>query len=337
MKILYVEDELSKNIPRITLLFSKYLGREAVRNLKSLEEDESGYGEDPEGIKRIVEETNLIEVEYRFPKALDKIVHNHQKYDLFIVDRNLIEGEYDCEEARGIDPSFDDVQCDKHVGREGDYLFYVLAFVKKTDVRRKFYFLTAYSDEQNQIRGSEIIGTLINLREFSESNLIEKGNVDDFKRLQDIIENNKILNLKNENMRYLNILRTNINNEASEDFMGVLKNKDDKNRDVIKDNLTKIRIIYERILRTCSEIIPNMKANCTNQYGNIVLSGQTITWLHDNGHIDDIARQFCYTVNKIGSLGPHPNGNPSTDTVNAIVYSLKDIIARFGNICDRYS
>lgn len=335
MKILYVEDELSKNIPRITLLFSRYLGGERVNNLNALEDDESGYGADPEEIKSIVEETNLIEIEYRFPKALEKVIHHYEKYDLFIVDRNLIEGGYECEEVRKIDPDFDDARCEQYIGREGDYLFYVLTLAKKVEVREKFYYLTAYSDEQDQIRCSEIIGELINLRKFSESNLIEKGNSDDLKRLRGVIENNKNLNLQNENMRYLNILRVNIGNDMAEFFLGVLKKKDDKNMDVIKDNLTKMRIIYEEILNTCSKMIPDMKANCTNQHGKIVLGHQTIDWLYRNEHRNDIIKQFCYTVNTIGSLGPHSNGKPTTDTVNALLYCLKDIITWFGGICHR--
>lgn len=330
MKILYVEDELSKNIPRIISLFSGYMGKEMVRDLKALEEDESGRGGEPEKIKEIVEKTNLIEVEYYFPKVLDKIIHHCERYDLFIVDRNLLEGEYECQEVEKIDPNFNEDLCIEYMKREGDYLLHMLLFTKNADVKRKFYYLTAYSGEQDEIRRSEIIGKLIDLKKFGENNLIEKGNTDDIKKLQHIIENNKILNLQNENMRYLTILRTNINDRAWDDFVGVLKRKDDKNTGVIKDNLTKMRIIYEQILTACSGIIPDMKPNCADQYGKVVLGRQTIEWLYDNGHIDDIIREFCYTVSKIGSMGPHPNGKPTTDTVNALVYSLKDIITWFG-------
>ncbi|WP_207680782.1 hypothetical protein [Desulfonema magnum] len=70
MKILYVEDELSRNIPGIIRLFEKYLGKKKIRRLKELEEDESGYGAEPDEIKGIVEETNIVEVEYRFPARI---------------------------------------------------------------------------------------------------------------------------------------------------------------------------------------------------------------------------------------------------------------------------
>ena len=70
MKILYVEDELSKNIPRIIRLFQKYLGEERIRELEAIEHDESGFGGRPEDIKQIVELCNKIEIEYTFSNAL---------------------------------------------------------------------------------------------------------------------------------------------------------------------------------------------------------------------------------------------------------------------------
>ena len=100
MKILYVEDELSKNIPRLIRLFSKYLSKKEIKNLKALEADETGYGAEPEEIKNIVEKTGLIEIEYRFPDALREVIHNSEKYALFIVDRNLSEIEYEYDELK---------------------------------------------------------------------------------------------------------------------------------------------------------------------------------------------------------------------------------------------
>lgn len=203
MKILFVEDELSKNIPRITSLFSKYLGKNTVKKLNALEADESGYGAAPEEIKEIVEATNLIEVEYRFPEALRKIIQSYDKYALFIIDRNLVEGEYEFDEVRAIDSAFDEAQYEKYFEREGDYLLQKLVLDSHVDVMGKFYFLTAYSAE-DELRGSEDIKTLIDFGKFNTENFIEKGDLD---RLINIIENIRILNLQNDNKRYLNILR----------------------------------------------------------------------------------------------------------------------------------
>jgi len=144
MKILFVEDELSKNIPRITRLFSKYLGKKRIQRLESLEADE--YGAEPEEIKAIVEETNLIELDYRFSDALRKIVQSYQDYALFIVDRNLYQTEYDFEEVKKIDHSYTEALYERYFEREGDYLLYKLAMLSNADiVKAKFYYLTAYS------------------------------------------------------------------------------------------------------------------------------------------------------------------------------------------------
>ncbi len=105
MKILFVEDQITRNISRITRLFEKYLTKNVRKQLRELENDD--YPPDPEEIKRIVETSNLIEIEYRFPEALQKVIACHEHYSLFIVDRNLFEEKvYDFEEIKAIDPSF---------------------------------------------------------------------------------------------------------------------------------------------------------------------------------------------------------------------------------------
>ena len=42
LKILYVEDDLASNIPRIKRLFGKLLSDKQIKELSDLEEDESG-------------------------------------------------------------------------------------------------------------------------------------------------------------------------------------------------------------------------------------------------------------------------------------------------------
>ncbi len=188
VKILYVEDELSKNIPRIVRLFSKYLGEEKVKALETPETDTSGFGADPEEIKSIVEETYMIEVEYRFPNALHKIVQRPEKYALFIVDRNLSEHEYTYEEIQSIDPYYTKILYQRYSkkDREGDYLLQKLALFSPVDVMTRFYFLTAYS-AQDELQIAEDVEQLIDLGKFKAENFIEKGNDSDLKRLRQII------------------------------------------------------------------------------------------------------------------------------------------------------
>jgi len=263
MKILFVEDELSKNIPRVIQLFSKYMSKKEIKKLNAFESDESGYGAEPQEIKDIVEKTGLIEVEYRFTDALRKIIQNSEKYALFIIDRNLLpEVEYELEELKEIDDTYNEDQHIKFIEREGDYLLHKLVY-NGINVLTKFYFLTAYP-AQDEIRGVDDLKTLIDFGEFHTKNFIEKGNNEQLERLKLIIENIKIINLQEENKHYLNILRKKIDKEAAEKFLKVLYEKDETKR--IGDNLKDIRIIYEMILQVCSQKIPDMN----NRYGKLI-------------------------------------------------------------------
>jgi len=335
MKILYVEDELVTNVDRIERLFEKYLDEDMSEKLKAFKEKRL---KKPDELKRIVEATNLIEVEYRFPDALRKIIHDHEKYTLFIIDRNLVRGRYEHDEVRKVDSTYNEEKYEKFSksNREGDYLFYQLTMVHKVDVEKKFFFLTAYS-AKDELRSSEEIGNYILMEQFSERNFIEKGKEEDFERLKGIIDNNEVINLIHENMDHLLILKKQIDDKTAELFLDILHLQADKNR--IRDNLNRIRIIYENILAVCSDVIPDMKRECGNEKG-----GSTILWLKGENHIDDIIlRNFLFGIRKIANeFGSHkaypynPIYEPTLDTVSSLVYALKDVISWFDGICSRY-
>ncbi len=319
MKILFVEDELSKNIPRIIRLFSKYLGEERIQRLKSLEADE--YGATPEEIKAIVEETNLIELDYRFSDALHKVIHHHNDYALFIMDRNLIENGYSLKEIVQIDSNYND----DFRAIEGDYIFHKLA-LQGIDIKNKFYYLTAVSEPKDIIKPY-----MIHFKNFETENFIEKGG-SDFDRLVKIVENIPILKLQHENEDYLNILRKNIGNKQTDHFLKILENKDKPEK--IEDNVRDMRNIYQEILTICAGKIPDMKRNCSDYYGNIVMGKKTIDWLFDNKHIRVIIKNFFYSISNIANTLSHPNKEaPTLNTVNSLVYALKDVILWFGKIC----
>jgi len=183
MKILYVEDELSKNIPRIIRLFSKFLDDKSIQVLQEIEAD--NYGVEPKAIKEIIETSSFVEIDYCFPDALKKVIQHPEHYALFLVDRNLEESEYSFEEVAKIDVKYNETQHQRFRKREGDYLLQKLVFTG-IDVLSKFYFLTAYPNS-DQIRESHEIETLLNFGQFNSENFIEKGNSHDFERLQQII------------------------------------------------------------------------------------------------------------------------------------------------------
>lgn len=187
-KILYVEDQLAQNIPRLLRLFGEYLGKLDRNRLEKLEQASEGYGADPEEIKQVFKDIQKIDIEYRFPDALSKIRQNADQYALFIIDRNLSETGYTMEEVQNIEAQYTQKLHERFHEREGDYLLLKLAMNKQVDVLNKFYFLTAYS-AQHEIRSSAELENFIDLGAFQQKNFIEKGNEADLKRLLEVIRN----------------------------------------------------------------------------------------------------------------------------------------------------
>ena len=193
MKILYIEDELAKNIPRIVRLFSKYLSAEQIKTLNALEADESGYGAGPEKIKNIVEKSEVVEVEYRFPEALYKVTQKSEEYTFFLVDRNLSQHQYALEEVQKIDGTYNPILYERYTEREGDYLLQKLVLFSNREVTTSFYFLTANPAKDELRSAKDIEQQLIDFGKFKKENFIEKGNEDDFEKLRQIIEATKCL------------------------------------------------------------------------------------------------------------------------------------------------
>jgi hypothetical protein len=247
MKILFVEDELSRNIPRVVRLFEKFLGNSRIDRLNALEADPSGYGATPEEIKAIIDETGIVEAEFRFPEALRKISSYHDRYALFIVDRNLGEGDYRYQDALAADPDFSESHYEKYHEREGDYLLWKLAFRNSEVARRSFFFMTAY-DAGYELKSAAGLQEFIdNLGAFKANNFIEKGNENHLERLKGIIENHRSLHLISDHQHHLNLVRKYLDEETAERFAKILLEKDEPKR--IYDNLNEIRQVAQNFLR----------------------------------------------------------------------------------------
>jgi len=186
-KILYVEDELVQNIPRLSRLFGNYLSETDRGNLEQLGDDSEGYGTDPADIKQIFQRS-VIDVEYRFPDALAKILERPEDYALFIIDRNLSKADYVFEDVQKVDPLYSQDFYNRFSEREGDYLLLKLVLGKKVDVLEKFYSLTAYS-ASDEVRSAPEIRLLIDFGAFQEKIFIEKDNRKDVERLCNVIKN----------------------------------------------------------------------------------------------------------------------------------------------------
>lgn len=339
MKILYVEDQLSENIPKIIGLFSDLMEKEDIAKLNELEHDKSGYGAESQEIKEIVELSGVIDVEYKFSSALDKVINNFQKYSLFVIDRNLSSEDYNTKLIKEIDPDFDDKLFNKYNEREGDYLLHKL-IPKGIDLGSQFYFLTAYTSSELQ-NAEEIFG-LIERKTFKKNNIIEKGNSESTRELINKINNIDIVNLQLENKEFIEILRSKIAGKAAYNFIMLLKNKELNDASIISANLGTIRNLLENIL-TKITIEKNAPEVCFNKKNKEqIVMGNVIYWITkenpDSFKSNSLIKNELHDIKQICSdFGPHkksqPEGfQPTTNTVNALIYELKDTIIWFDSI-----
>jgi len=342
LKILYVEDELTKNIPKIVQLFSNLLDVNIINRLNEMENDESGYGADSQEIKEIVELSNIIEVEYKFSSALEKVINNFQEYSLFIIDRNLSSEDYNTELIATIDSDYDSKLTKMYKEREGDYLLQKLVY-KGIDILSRFYFLTAYST--SELPNADEIQKHIELKKFKDNNIIEKGNSELTRGLINKINNIKIFILQWENRAFLDILRAKVGDKAPYNFITLLQNKDSNDSVKISANFGLIRNLLENILTKIAKF-KNASDICFNDKNKEqIVMGNVIYWITKEENqkrfiSNSIIKNFLYDIKQICSdFGVHSKSQsdgfqPTSNTVNALVYELKDIILWFGDILE---
>lgn len=191
--------------------------------------------------------------------------------------------------------------------------------------------MTAYNE--NDVRGKDIIEMYLDLGAFTQEQFFDKSNKFALDKLKYKINHIVSLNTRYENRIYLDILRSNLGEEDVEMFLKVLLEKDDKNQ--IIANLTKIRIIYEHILEKFETIYPQYK-----DYKGIDIK-KLFSELEKKGQINQMLRNYCYTIWQVCSdYGAHKDKRPldkifqpTLNTVNSIIFALKEIFLWFGNYC----
>ena len=170
-KIMFVEDEISSNIPRLIQLFGKYLSEAEKTALQEAENNPMGAnGED---IREILADNHVIEVFDSFKQVLGHIQDLTQdeleKYDMFILDRNLTGGMgYILQEIQQIDKGFDN---NKYWEREGDYLALQL-HLKECPIKEKVFFYSAY---KTMGFGATEIEQMVGYGTFFLDNFFDKG------------------------------------------------------------------------------------------------------------------------------------------------------------------
>lgn len=242
-KILFVEDELSKNVANLLRLFEQHLSPDEKKSLKDIENDASGFGATNEEIKAVFNDNPFIDVEYSFSRALKAVVESHDDYDLFIVDRNLSSADTDLNEIQAINKDFSESMHKQYSEREGDYLLLLLA-TNGINCSDSFYFMTAYGAGE-ALRNEDTIASLIALERFRQDNFLEKGRKDDFIRLRNKIVNDLAL------VKFRDVFAVFedglLDNDSRKKMVDAIKNMDTLQYNNIDKNALNVRQILESI------------------------------------------------------------------------------------------
>ena len=337
MRILYVEDKPSENIDRIIFLFEKYLNKDIVKQLKDLKDDESNYGVSAEEIKQIINSSNSIWFEYNFYQALKVLNSEQNKFVLFIIDRNLSDSDYDVEEIQKIEPNYSEEMSVNFLGFEGDYLLHKLLY-ENVDVNNKFFFLTANSSDS--LKNLEDIQKHIEWGKFSSDNFIDKTDNRQKEKLRNVINGHQQMQVQLENSEYLEILQKYVGEKTVDEFMKLMIDKDLQ----IPDALVSCRKLLESILTILAETIKPTNSECwrykkgkkelkLSTFINHVTNEEIV--YYSSNTIVEMALKNIKTISS--EFGAHQDLKSdkmlaTNNTVQSLIYNLKDIILWFGDV-----
>ncbi len=260
-KILYIEDELTKNISSLRKLFAPIINdRKVMKQLADLEFSEPLY---PEDILKALHPIKSLDICYEFPKAIDKIVNHHGDYELIIIDRNLSLYEYsECEESivtnlqlLGITNPKDKIT--DYFEREGDLLLLILLRID-TKNKDKVFFLTA--NTKDTIRNSSELSTMIDVTNFSMERIIEKST--EFESaISKAIADLPGFVIQNKYRIQCDILRKHLSEKDLSEFIDMIKHY---NNDSTKEFVFFLRKLIDNLLHHIAYLIEEPNAGYWN-------------------------------------------------------------------------
>lgn len=337
-KVLYIEDELTKNIQTLKRFFAPILAsRNLLKQFIEIEDSKQIFNRD---IVRICNKATELDVVYKFSIALDKIVNHHLDYDLIIIDRDLSTYDYS-KDWEGIkadlkflglsDPVDNPVE---YHGKEGDLLLLILLRIDQT-YRDKVYFLAKNS--KDIVKSSVELETIINITHFSTKRILEKGTDDEY-AISHIIADLPTFSIQNKYKEQCDILRKQFSEEEVNQFISIVKLSYNIENKIVF--LQKLRPLTERFLVTLANQINDKKARYWDKYhGNVSLqekdfinSLDEINNRYKIGYNKNI-RQCLYSLWQIPSdFANHTSGNPddiTIYTITAMLNQLCDVILWF--------
>lgn len=187
-KILFVDDEITRNIPVLELLFGSVISRNEREKLAQLRR--SPLGATVEKIQDVLKDNPVLEIESTFAGAIRRIKEagDGRDYDLFLLDRNLATGNgmYTLDEIAKVMPGYDENALERYQGREGDFLL-LLLHLQGVPCREKVYFYSAY--QADDIRSALYLQHMIGFQTFSQKNFVDKSNPGEKEKFRkDVVE-----------------------------------------------------------------------------------------------------------------------------------------------------
>jgi len=347
-KILYIEDELTKNIATIKKFFAPILKDKRIK--KELDELESSDRVFPDDIITACSYSSELEIAYTFPIALERILTNHMYYDLIIIDRNLSVYEYSedleyvRELLRGISLDLSDDRLLSYHEREGDLLLLALLKLDR-EAKDKVYYLTA--NTKDDLRGLNELQSLMDVVDFNKAHIIEKGSAAEA-TLSTILGNMDAFRTQNKFRAQCNILRNHLNEDDVNDFISMIGYY---NKDQRKEFIFHTRKLLDNLLHAIAFNIGEPDADYWNPKNKKQLqvksfikgfrSGSTFVGLpaYDEKHhigYNSIIRNACLSIFEICSdCGVHELSKAidieSLGTASLSAYTMNTLL---NQICD---
>jgi hypothetical protein len=334
-KILYIEDELTKNIPAIKKMFEPLLAnRNLMKQLDALESKKPVLASD---VVNVCNKASELDVVYKFPVALTKAVHHHQDYDLIIIDRDLSSYDYsasgdkiksDLDYAGLSDPG---EKAAEYLHREGDLLLLILLRLEP-ETRDKIYFLADNAKEL--VRNSPELDTIMDITHFSADRILEKSTEAE-KVISDVIADLPAFSIQNQYRTQCEILRKQFSEETVDLFIDIVRLSYVIEKKI--DFMQKLRPLTEKFLVALAEKINDSNASYWDRYHgksnlkqkDFINSLDTIDRRYGIGYNKNI-RQCLFSLWQIPSdFASHTSGNPNditAYTIQALLNQLCDVI-----------
>ncbi len=333
-KILYIEDELTKNISSIKKFFTNtFKDKNFIKNLNELENRDGPIY--PDDVLTACNYCKALEICYSFPMALQCIINNPHIYDLIIIDRNLSEIDYldDLnyilellnDNKYGLNMNYNEDQLLSFYSREGDLLLMIL-LRQDPSLSKLIYFLTA--NTKDALRDSDTLKTIIDLKSFMENQIIEKGSEDENKII-DILKNLKNFRIQNKYYDQCQALRNQSKEDLVNQFIQVVCHYEQKDNEVFCLKIRKIleSMLYDIALKINNPKISSNKEDFWDDHNNLKIS---LFLTQENGlskyenqiQYNNIIRNFCISLYKICSqYGAHSSKEHNLNIISKYVTS----------------